>query len=190
MSSSTDPGPFRLLSLYNKQVNEALHDLLSHLDGEISDLAVRPGTTWNGSILDLLAHIVFSDIAWMRRLWTHRVADQELVLPAATKFDNPFPSLSSWWEARVRADASIVSLVDALTAEELGEKLSYQNLKGETFSQKRWECLLHMFNHETHHRGQVIQVLDEHRVESDLSNLIFYVRERDTSFGNDLRQDS
>jgi uncharacterized damage-inducible protein DinB len=34
-----------------------------------------------------------------------------------------------------------------------------------------------MFNHQTHHRGQVAQVLDEHGIENDVSNLIWYLRE-------------
>ncbi|MFP4551948.1 MAG: DinB family protein [Spirochaetales bacterium] len=181
MDSTTGTAAVQLLAWYNQRANEALHDVLDGLDGDASDLATRPGTTWIGSILDVLAHVVFSDIAWMRRLWPERVSDPELTLPAASKFDNPFESLGSWWEARTRTDSYIVSVVVAVSVESLNDVVRYQNLKGEPFAQKRWECLLHVFNHETHHRGQVIQVLDEHEVENDISNLIFYVRDRDRS---------
>jgi uncharacterized damage-inducible protein DinB len=34
-----------------------------------------------------------------------------------------------------------------------------------------------MFNHETHHRGQLAQVLDDRGVQNDFSNLIHYLRE-------------
>ncbi len=123
---------------------------------------------------------MFSDIAWMRRLWSERLHDPELTLPAAAKFDNPFQSLGSWWVSRARTDEYMVSLLDAMSADGLSEQIRYENLKGERFSQKRWECLLHMFNHETHHRGQVIQVIDEHGIKNDFPNLIFYVPNRDT----------
>ncbi|MFW5688300.1 MAG: DinB family protein [Spirochaetota bacterium] len=48
---------------------------------------------------------------------------------------------------------------------------------GERVRQPRWQLLLHMFNHETHHRGAISQFLDEHDVANDYSNLVYYLRD-------------
>ncbi len=43
--------------------------------------------------------------------------------------------------------------------DEINEELIYKNLKGETFRQAKNEILLHLFNHGTYHRGQLVTML-------------------------------
>jgi uncharacterized damage-inducible protein DinB len=63
-----------------------------------------------------------------------------------------------------------------LSEDGLATSFDYQNSKRREFTQKRWQALLHVFNHQTHHRGQVAQVLDEHGMENDVPNIIWYLR--------------
>ncbi len=41
----------------------------------------------------------------------------------------------------------------------LEHEFMYRNLKGEPFKQKVGEVLLHLFNHGTYHRGQVVTMM-------------------------------
>ncbi len=53
--------------------------------------------------------------------------------------------------------------------------LMHKTPHGDAYSLPRWQCLLHMFNHQTHHRGQMAQILDEKGVENSYSNLFRYL---------------
>jgi len=46
------------------------------------------------------------------------------------------------------------------------------NRLGEKKEHVFWKALMHMFNHQTHHRGQVSQILDQLKLENDFSNII------------------
>ena len=116
MNAPTDPAPFQLFAWYNERVNDALHTTLAALAGDTADLPLRSGTTFVGSILDVLAHIVYADIAWIRRLWPERASDPELTLPAESGFENPYANVAAWWEARKRTDAYMIELVSSIAA--------------------------------------------------------------------------
>ena len=103
--------------------------------------------------------------------------DSPLALAFSSLADVPFPDIPAWYEHRQGLDRFIEAWVRDLNANDLYSDVTYRNSKGREFRQPLWHILLHMFNHQTHHRGQVAQVLDEHGVENDVSNLIWYFRE-------------
>ncbi|HLO83040.1 MAG TPA: DinB family protein, partial [Chitinophagaceae bacterium] len=49
--------------------------------------------------------------------------------------------------------------MDSVTELELKTPLQYKNYKGEEFSQPLYEILLHVFNHGTYHRGQLVTMI-------------------------------
>lgn len=49
--------------------------------------------------------------------------------------------------------------VDKNTLAGLAHFFAYQNTKGEAFKQPLYEMLLHLFNHQTYHRGQLVTML-------------------------------
>jgi len=53
-----------------------------------------------------------------------------------------------------------VRFVDELEGSKLSSVIKYKNYKGEDQEQELWKTLLHWFNHQTHHRGQVSVLLD------------------------------
>jgi uncharacterized damage-inducible protein DinB len=150
---------FPTLASYNAWVNGALWEIL---EGH-PNLCREPDTTYYGSIVGLLSHVTLSDITWVRRSGvkvTGRAGPLELEFSSLS--DVPFPDIASWYELR---------------ATDLGGEVLYRNSAGREFVQPLWQVLLHMFNPQTHHRGQVAQVLDRGRIENDVSNLIWYLRE-------------
>jgi uncharacterized damage-inducible protein DinB len=165
---------FRTLAWYNRLANEALSSVLA----EHEALTALPDTTWYGSVLSVLCHIVISDTVWLRRVWpSQREQPDRLRLEFETVGDLVFPDLPRWVEHRAALDADIERLCEALDTDGLVERIRYTNTKGARFEQPRWQLLLHMFNHETHHRGGISQFLDEHGVDNDVSNLVWYLRE-------------
>mgnify|MGYP006287278417 FL=1 len=105
------------------------------------------------------------------------VDDAPLALAFSSLSDVPFPDQYAWYEHRQNLDRWIETWVSDLTAEDLEHEPVYQNSKGREFRQPLWQILLHMFNHQTHHRGQVAQALDELGIQNDVSNLIWYLRD-------------
>ena len=49
--------------------------------------------------------------------------------------------------------------VHDLSEEELLSTFSYQDLRGNTHTQIRWQALMHCFNHSTYHRGQLVTIM-------------------------------
>jgi uncharacterized damage-inducible protein DinB len=56
--------------------------------------------------------------------------------------------------ARRAQDQKIVAFVHGLSEERLAETLSYETTSGAPQSQPLHDVLAHLFNHQTHHRGQ------------------------------------
>ena len=70
-----------------------------------------------------------------------------------------FEDLGELRAAREREDERIIGHVSGLSAAGLDAELDYTTTKGEPRRQPRWEALAHLFNHQTHHRGQAHAIL-------------------------------
>lgn len=60
----------------------------------------------------------------------------------------------------------------------LDDVINYKNLSGKAFSNKLSDILLHLFNHGTHHRGQISMLLRQNNIAPPITDYIFYVREQ------------
>ncbi len=70
------------------------------------------------------------------------------------------------------------TFLDSLTAARLEADLSYRNTRGETFSAPLRDLLLHVVNHGTYHRGQVVNQLRQLGRPGVSTDLVVYQRER------------
>src|SRR5690606_27447708 len=119
-----------------------------------------------------LNHIMCADLIWMRRLTG---AGEQPTRLDAVLFDD-FAALSA---AREREDRRIIEYVDGLSDPQLEETWVYQTLGGAARQQRRREILAHLFNHQTHHRGQAHAILTVLGVaEPDGLDLLFMQWER------------
>lgn len=156
---------FTLLARYNAWANERLYDACAKLeDAELK--AKRPA--FFGSILATLNHILVGD-----RLWMSRLAGGNLVLALNKILYEDFKKLRA---ARQAQDKLLLELVDGIAAERLDAPLAYSNTKGTRFETPHRLVLGHLFNHQTHHRGQVHDMLSQTAVEPPELDLIFFVR--------------
>ncbi len=99
------------------------------------------------SLHGTLNHLLTTDRIWMRRLTG--AGDHPSTLDAIL-----FEHLSDLATARALEDQKIIEFVERLSADQLEEYWDYQTLNGSPQRQRRREIMAHLFNHQTHHRGQ------------------------------------
>jgi len=110
------------------------------------DDLTRDFQTADHSILGTLVHVFAADRIWLARV-TGAAAG-----PFVTEADHSLSVLAADWPVlyeRWRQWAQ------SLTEERCEANISYQDTKGNPYTQPLWQIILHVVNHGTHHRGQV-----------------------------------
>ncbi|WP_255564193.1 DinB family protein [Mameliella sp. CS4] len=150
----------------NRQVKRAF--------GALDDAAlVKDRKAFFGSILGTANHLLWGDMIWMSRFSdTPRPEGGIKESPALTA------SRGDWEIARFRTDADILLWAEQLRAVELAGELSwYSGAVGRNVSKPMALCVTHMFNHQTHHRGQIHAMLTAAGVAAPVSDLAFMPEE-------------
>ncbi|MBL3558547.1 MULTISPECIES: DinB family protein [Marinobacter] len=152
-----------LLATYNQWMNSKVYEAANRLSEQ--ELARDRGAFF-GSILGTLNHLVVADTIWLKRFATHpsclaslrEVAD----LPSPTSLDQIlFKDLASLAEHRGWLDQKIINWIAELSDGDLDFVLSYSNIKGVAANKRYSSLVLHFFNHQTHHRGQISTLLSQ-----------------------------
>ena len=76
------------------------------------------------------------------------------------------------WDRNPQADQAILEFTREMQPSTFKSVIRYKNFKGEDQEQALWKPLLHWFNHQTHHRGQISVLLDLVGVNNDYSSLL------------------
>jgi uncharacterized damage-inducible protein DinB len=142
---------FRMLARYNRIANERLYEQCGQLDLD-EYLRERKGSF--GSIHRLLNHMLLGDQIWMSRF----AGGGSTTPPLNTILCATFAELKS---ARTEQDASIEAFFEAADNAFLERSLSYINSLGKHYVDSSPRAVLHFFNHQTHHRGQVHVMLSQ-----------------------------
>lgn len=149
------------MSRYNAWMNEKLLTVCDTL----SDAELRSNQgLFFGSVLATLNHLLLADRIWMLRFtqdrerYISRAADGSAI--QSTGLDHV---LYDEWEAfkgeRRKTDADIDAWVEDLDDHALLGPISYKTSTGLQFNHPMWQAVSHLFNHQTHHRGQVTAAL-------------------------------
>jgi len=80
--------------------------------------------------------------------------------------------LTSLRALRVELDEIIGRWVRELSADDLAQTLEYRNTKGIVFNRRFGLLLQHLFNHQTHHRGQTTTLLFQAGVDVGVTDLL------------------
>ena len=170
---------FELLATYNQWMNLKVYEAAGQLSA--IDLAKNRGAFF-GSILGTLNHILVGDTIWLKRFATHpscldslrEVAD----LQNPTSLDQIlFDDLGSLSKQRIWLDRQVVNWIAQLSEGDLDVILSYHNTKGIPANKRFSSLVLHFFNHQTHHRGQVSTLLSQAGVDIGVTDLLAQVPE-------------
>lgn len=160
---------FSLLANYNRWANRALFEACGRL-GDTGARAARPA--FFGSILGTLNHLLVGDRTWLARL-------RNEPNPGYSLDQTLCDDLTDMDHARRTEDEKIVAFVDSLDAAGFNATIKYRNTSGAAFENTVSDTLTHMFNHQTHHRGQVHDMLSQTDVPPPELDLIFYMRQTD-----------
>jgi uncharacterized damage-inducible protein DinB len=145
---------YQRLARYNRLANERLYGACAQL----SDLdRKRERPAFFKSIHGTLNHIMVGDRIWLARFAGHEVPSTGL---DAVLFDE-FEDLRA---ARVAEDARIEAFAAGLTGAVLDGWIRYVNNEGRTCDDPTAVLVTHLFNHQTHHRGQVHDMLSQTNV--------------------------
>jgi len=138
---------FRTLYAYNDWANRRIIDACRALDEPVFTRGY--GRSF-GSIKDTLAHIAWAEWLWLER-WQHR-SPKQAALPDAS-------SLAAIERVMKEVARGQHSFVERVRDEDLRERISYVNIKGETWEYTLSQMLQHTVNHSTYHRGQIVTLL-------------------------------
>ena len=159
-----DSNQAALMARYNRWMNERVYAVCAELDDEAR---LRDRGAFFGSIELTLNHILYGDLAFMSR-FTGEPAEPP---PIGERMEADFAALRT---ARAALDARIEAWASALTAPWLAATLSYVSLvDGRTRTFEHWVLVTHMFNHQTHHRGQVTTLLSQSGIDIGSTDIPF-----------------
>jgi len=105
-----------------------------------------------GSIHAALGCILVGDHLWLARL----AGGESGIIRLDRELDADFDELRA---ARVNEDERLIAVAGSYDEDELSETLCYRTMAGEETRIPPEFALGHLFNHQTHHRGQAQDIL-------------------------------
>jgi uncharacterized damage-inducible protein DinB len=160
---------FVMMAKYNAWANARLFRMAGALQ---EDLYRKDVGAYFKSLHGTLNHLLIADRIWMRRLTG--VGDHPNKLNAIL-----FDDLPALHIARVEEDDRIIEFVQGLAEAAFEDVRDYRTLNGTPQRQHCREILAHLFNHETHHRGQAHAILTALGVtEPDPLDLLIMLRDQ------------
>ena len=145
---------FKMLARYNRVANARLYEQCGKLD--LAEYRKERQGSF-GSIHGLLNHILLGDRIWMSRF----TGGGKTTPPLNSVLFETFSGLS---EARFEQDANIEAFFKNVDADFLDRAIHYTNSQGKDYVEATPVAVLHLFNHQTHHRGQVHIMLSQTEV--------------------------
>jgi uncharacterized damage-inducible protein DinB len=141
----------RMLARYNRLANERLYDACAAL-GEDERKRIRPA--FFKSIHGTLNHIMVGDRIWLARFEGGTAPSTNLDAILHESFD-------ALRAARQAEDRRIEEFAGRIDDAFLGGTIHYENNEGRLFEDPAAMLVIHFFNHQTHHRGQVHDMLTQ-----------------------------
>ena len=169
---------FQSFANYNSSVNQTVIELLKPLRKEVITLKNK---AYFQSIFETFLHNFIADQNWLRNnkdaLKENRaLRDTRLISLDDKRLRNEFESdYKKLFQYRRELDDVIIQFINELDESELNRVFMYKNDKGEDVGKELWKTLLHWFNHQTHHRGQLSVLLDLIGVDHDYSAMVMRI---------------
>ena len=142
----------QLMAAYNAEMNRRLYAAA----GRLTDAARRQdrGAFWR-SIHGTLSHLVWADRAWMSRFAGWTMPSEPLAASGEC-----FAAFDDMAAARAEDDRRIEAWGMALDEAWLAGDLTwFSGAAGREMTKPRALLVMHLFNHQTHHRGQAHAML-------------------------------
>ncbi len=141
----------RMMAGYNAEMNRRLYAAAARVEDAERR---RDRGAFFGSIDATLNHLLWADAMWMSRFagWPKP--------PAMKEGLRMYPDFAALAAARAEMDASLIAWAEALDPAWLhGDLTWFSGAVQQDMTRPRDLLVSHMFNHQTHHRGQVHAML-------------------------------
>lgn len=151
------------MARYNQWMNRKLYEAVGTLSDEErkADLGL-----FFHSIHGTLNHLMVADRIWLGRFtgspFPAKSLDQEL-----------FADFNELRKERDATDTQIIEWAQQLATMPVPERLPYTSLMGEQRDVDFGRAIIHCFNHQTHHRGQITAALSRLGTDLGVTDLIF-----------------
>jgi uncharacterized damage-inducible protein DinB len=152
----------RSMVRYNRWMNQRLYACCATLSDEQRR---QDRGAFFKSIHGTLNHLIFADQAWLNR-FTGRSLEG---LNPDVALQDSFEKLSA---RRAELDEELAAWVETVQAEWLAADFSYfSKAYNSTFTRPAWLLVTHLFNHQTHHRGQLTTLLSQCGIDPGVTDL-------------------
>jgi uncharacterized damage-inducible protein DinB len=164
------PDEIRTIYNYNYWGFERIWDCIAQLSDAQFTEEVDYST---GSIRNIVVHLMGSTQRWIKRIQGAEISPHLRF----EDFDALSKTKAKWDELRIE----VLDYVDSLDEKQLDEAVHWKlPARGLQKDNHRWEILLHVANHATDHRAQILGILHHHfHVETVEQDMLFYLVERD-----------
>lgn len=134
------------------------------------DLTRDAGVSF-GSVLGTLAHTLVSQRLWLSRFLGNPLTD----LPRIDEY----PDLPTWIAGWEEWASQIEAFLAGLSDEQVATPLTWASLPdGAVYTLPLWQTVIHLVNHTTFHRGQVISLLRQMGYAVPHTDLVVFFNER------------
>lgn len=161
------------LARYNRWMNDRLYELASTFSDEARK---RDDGAFFQSIHGTLNHLLLADRVWLARFKGTTVADGFMGSEGIRSLDQElYAEFEELRRERARTDDELSTWVSALTNERLNAPLAYMR-RGVKQESPLWWAVAHLFNHQTHHRGQITTLLKQQGSDPGITDLFAMLR--------------
>lgn len=150
---------------YNLWANEKFAEILKALDPKMLDIEVKSSFP---SLRKTVTHIWDAELIWLTRL-----EGKAGTWPPTAQFKDP--GITDF----LNASRAMLNYVESRSEEYFHASTSFKDSKGGAYTMNNAGILMHVFNHSTFHRGQLVTMLRElGTTELPSTDLIRYLREK------------
>ena len=168
-----DPAFVQTLARYNAWQNRSL---LAAADGLSDEARKLDRGAFFKSIHGTFNHLLLADRVWLGR-FKGVVVSQALMAPGIRSLDQElYADFEELRRERVLTDNELSSWVSELTHERLAAPLVFMR-RGQRQESPLWGVVAHVFNHQTHHRGQITTLFMQQGCDPGVTDLYAMLRE-------------
>ncbi|WP_274902691.1 DinB family protein [Psychrobacter sp. DAB_AL62B] len=176
---------FALMANYNTVMNQKVCDSIESLS---EDALWQDNKAFFGSILGTLNHLMVGDLIWLRRFGAHSNYRAGFkALESLAGFPSPttltqflYLNMHDFTKNRQILDWVIIQFINETVESDYSQTLTYTNTQGKIFNKPFAMLLQHLFNHQTHHRGQLTTLLNQIGVDIGETDLLMLIPDADS----------
>ena len=158
------PDYVKTMSQYNQWMNDKLYTICAGIpDGDRK----KDRQAFFKSIQGTLNHILLADKVWMGRFENKpfKVSGLDQIL---------YEDFDELYNERKNTDARIEKWVSTLTTEQLNADFEFTSITSPGLRTcKLGKAVMHFFNHQTHHRGQLTTLLNQMGIDPGITDLLY-----------------